>query len=138
MNVDGPWTVFAPTNEAFAALPDGVLESLIADPAALTAVLLYHVAPGELFAADVVGLSEITMADGNTVDIMVNGGVKVNDANVIATDVDARNGVVHVIDAVLIPPMDGGSAVAAPGALKQAATPEQDGSSMGQMNYYLP
>ncbi|MGD8922348.1 MAG: fasciclin domain-containing protein [Candidatus Zixiibacteriota bacterium] len=104
LNTDGPFTVFAPTNEAFEALPEGTLEALLQDPEALTNILLYHVVDGEVMAADVVNLTEATMLNGGTVSIMVNnGGVMVNDANVIATDVLAKNGVVHVIDKVLIP-----------------------------------
>lgn len=104
LNTDGPFTVFAPTNEAFEALPEGTLEALLQDPEALTNILLYHVVDGEVLAADVVNLTEATMLNGGTVSIMVNnGGVMVNDANVIATDVLAKNGVVHVIDKVLIP-----------------------------------
>lgn len=103
LNTGGPFTVFAPTNEAFAALPEGTLEALLQDPEALTDILLYHVVAGEVMAADVVNLTEATMLNGGTVSISVNGGVMVNDANVILTDVLAKNGVVHVIDKVLIP-----------------------------------
>jgi uncharacterized surface protein with fasciclin (FAS1) repeats len=103
LNTDGPFTVFAPTNEAFAALPEGTLEALLQDPETLTDILLYHVVASEVKAADVVSLSEATMLNGQTVSISLNGGVMVNDANVIATDVMAKNGVVHVIDKVLIP-----------------------------------
>lgn len=103
LTVDGPFTVFAPTDEAFAALPAGTLESLLADPEALTNILLYHVVSGEVKAADVVTLSEATMLNGEKVSISVGDGVMVNDANVSATDIMAKNGVVHVIDKVLIP-----------------------------------
>lgn len=103
LNTDGPFTVFAPTDEAFAALPEGTLESLLQDPEALTNILLYHVVSGEVLAADVVNLTEATMLNGGTVSISVDDGVMVNDANVIATDILAKNGVVHVIDKVLIP-----------------------------------
>jgi len=100
---DGPFTVFAPTEDAFAALPAGTVEALLQDPATLSNILLYHVVAGKVYAADVVNLTEATMVNGDTVDIMVNGGVMVNDANIIATDIMARNGVIHVIDGVLIP-----------------------------------
>jgi len=103
LNTGGPFTVFAPTEEAFAALPEGTLEALLQDPETLTNILLYHVVAGEVTAADVVGLTEATMLNGETVSISVNGGVMVNDANVIATDIFAKNGVVHLIDKVLIP-----------------------------------
>lgn len=99
----GPFTVFAPTEGAFAALPAGTIPALLNDPETLANILLYHVTPGTLFAADVVNLTEATMANGGTVEITVDGGVKVNDANVIAVDIKARNGVIHVIDGVLLP-----------------------------------
>jgi len=100
----GPFTVFAPTNDAFAALPEGTIPALLQDPETLANILLYHVTSGRVYAADVVTLNEATMANGGTVDIaIVNGGVMVNDANVIAVDIMARNGVIHVIDGVLLP-----------------------------------
>jgi len=99
----GPFTIFGPTNDAFAALPEGTLEALIADPETLSNILLYHVVAGKVTSADVVNLTEATMANGGTVDITVNGGVMVNDANVVVVDIMARNGVIHIIDKVLIP-----------------------------------
>lgn len=104
LTIDGPFTVFAPTNEAFAALPPGTLESLLANPEALTQVLLYHVVAGEKNAAEVISLTEAPTLNGANVGITASGGVMVNDANVIATDIMAKNGVVHLIDKVLIPP----------------------------------
>ena len=102
---DGPFTVFAPTDEAFAALPEGTVESLLADPEALADILLYHVVSGEVLAADVVGLDSATTVQGSDVAISVDGeSVMVNDANVVATDIAASNGVIHVIDAVILPP----------------------------------
>jgi uncharacterized surface protein with fasciclin (FAS1) repeats len=102
---DGPFTVFAPTDEAFAALPEGTLESLLADPEALKQILLYHVVSGSVLAADVVGLDTATSVEGSEIDITVDGDkVMVNQANVIATDIMASNGVIHVIDAVILPP----------------------------------
>jgi uncharacterized surface protein with fasciclin (FAS1) repeats len=103
LNTGGPFTVFAPTNEAFAELPEGTLEALLEDPEALTNILLYHVAAGELLAAEVVTLTEIPMVNGDTVSVSVNGGVMVDDAHILVTDVLAKNGVVHVIDKVLLP-----------------------------------
>jgi len=104
LSSDGPFTVLAPTDDAFAKLPAGTVEGLLADPDALAQILLYHVIPGEFRAADVVQLSEAATAEGSTVSIMVReGAVMINDANVIATDIEASNGVVHVIDTVLIP-----------------------------------
>lgn len=99
----GPFTVFAPTEDAFAALPEGTIPALLNDPETLANILLYHVTPGRVYASDVVNLTEATMANGGTVSISVNGGVMINDANVIATDIKARNGVIHVIDGVLLP-----------------------------------
>jgi uncharacterized surface protein with fasciclin (FAS1) repeats len=104
----GEYTVFAPTDEAFAALPEGTLDELLADPEGqLTDVLTYHVVEGTVMAADVVELDgqEVATVNGETVLITVgdDGSVMVNDANVIVTDIEASNGVIHVIDAVLIP-----------------------------------
>jgi uncharacterized surface protein with fasciclin (FAS1) repeats len=99
----GPFTVFAPTDEAFAKLPGGTLESLLNDKDALKQVLLYHVVSGEVMAADVVKLKKVEMLNGQDVTIDTEDGVKVNDANVIKTDIKAKNGVIHVIDTVLIP-----------------------------------
>jgi uncharacterized surface protein with fasciclin (FAS1) repeats len=100
---DGPYTVFAPTDEAFAKLPEGTLESLLADKEALTKVLTYHVVPGKVMAADVVKLDSAKTVQGQEVRIDTSSGVKVDNANVIATDVIASNGVIHVIDTVILP-----------------------------------
>jgi uncharacterized surface protein with fasciclin (FAS1) repeats len=102
---DGPFTVFAPTDEAFAKLPEGTVESLLKpeNKDKLTAVLTYHVVPGRVMAADVVKLDSAKTVQGQDVRISSASGVKVNDANVIATDVIASNGVIHVIDSVIIP-----------------------------------
>ncbi len=101
---EGPFTVFAPTDEAFARLPAGTVEALLADKEKLTAILTYHVVAGKVKAKQVVTLNEATTVQGGTVKIrVVNGQVLVNDAKVIATDVKASNGVIHVIDTVLIP-----------------------------------
>ena len=101
---EGPFTVFAPTDDAFAKLPAGTVESLLADPDKLKQILLYHVVPGKVTAADVVKLSKATTAQGSDVDIAVNGSsVMVNNASVVKTDVMASNGVIHVIDTVIIP-----------------------------------
>lgn len=101
---DGPFTVFAPTNEAFEALPAGVLDKLLLpeNKDTLTAILTYHVLPAEVMAADV-SAGDVETVEGSTVSITTDGGVKVNDANVTQTDVEASNGVIHVIDAVLVP-----------------------------------
>jgi uncharacterized surface protein with fasciclin (FAS1) repeats len=101
---DGPFTVFAPTDEAFAKLPEGTVESLLANPDKLREVLLYHVVPGKVMAADVVSLNSATTAQGSEVMIKSGDGkVLVNDALVTATDIETSNGVIHVIDTVIIP-----------------------------------
>lgn len=101
---NGPFTLFGPTEQAFAALPAGTVEALLEDPATLSNILLYHVTSGRVKAADVVTLTEATMANGSKVSIsVVNGGVKINNANVLFVDIAARNGVLHIIDGVLIP-----------------------------------
>jgi len=99
----GPFTVFAPTDAAFAKLPAGTLDALLADKAKLTQVLTYHVVPGTVMAADVVKLSSAKTVQGQSVKITTSGGVKVDSANVVKTDVVASNGVIHVIDAVILP-----------------------------------
>jgi uncharacterized surface protein with fasciclin (FAS1) repeats len=102
----GPFTVFAPTDEAFSKLPAGTVESLLKpeNKAKLKAILLYHVVSGDVTAAEVVKLSSAKTVNGQDVKIMVNDGtVMVNDAKVVKADVMASNGVIHVIDTVLIP-----------------------------------
>jgi transforming growth factor-beta-induced protein len=102
---EGPLTVFAPTDEAFAALPAGTIEALLADLPTLTNILLYHVVDGKVMAADVVGLSEATTLQGGSVEVMLDmEKVMLGEAQVIITDIEASNGVIHVIDAVLLPP----------------------------------
>ncbi|UGV41535.1 fasciclin domain-containing protein [Methanococcoides orientis] len=101
---DGPFTVFAPTDEAFAALPEGTLDALLADEEALAAVLTYHVVAGEVMAADVAGLESAETVQGESVTFDTMDGVKVNDANVVQADIMASNGVIHVIDKVILPP----------------------------------
>ena len=103
----GPYTVFAPTDDAFAALPEGTVESLLDDPEALSDILLYHVAEGQVIAEDVVTMDgqEVETLSGASITISVQGEtVRVNDAQVIITDIEAANGVIHVIDSVLLPP----------------------------------
>jgi uncharacterized surface protein with fasciclin (FAS1) repeats len=99
----GPFTVFAPTDEAFAKLPAGTLEALLADRAKLTQVLTYHVVPGKVMAADVVKLSSAQTVQGQRIAITNGPGVKVDGANVVKTDIVASNGVIHVIDSVIVP-----------------------------------
>ncbi len=100
----GPFTVFAPNDEAFAKIPKADLEALLADKAKLTKVLTYHVVPGKVMAADVVKLKEAKTVQGQSLRIDTSSGVKVDGANVVKTDILASNGVIHVIDAVLLPP----------------------------------
>ncbi|MBQ2261827.1 MAG: fasciclin domain-containing protein [Loktanella sp.] len=102
---EGPFTVFAPTDEAFAALPEGTVESLLADPEALAAVLTYHVVAGSVMSTDLTDGMTATTVNGADVTIGTEGGVTVNDANVVTADIEASNGVIHVIDAVILPPM---------------------------------
>ncbi len=103
---DGPLTVFAPTDDAFSKLPSGTVEKLLADPDRLGAILKYHVVAGNVLAADVVKLKQVKTVLGQSLDIDTSNGVKVGTANVVATDVKASNGVIHVIDSVLIPNND--------------------------------
>jgi uncharacterized surface protein with fasciclin (FAS1) repeats len=99
----GPFTVFAPTDEAFAKLPAGTLEALLKDKAKLTAILTYHVVPGKVMAADVVKLKEAKTVQGQSIKIDATKGVKVDGANVVKTDIVCSNGVIHVIDSVILP-----------------------------------
>ena len=102
---EGPFTVFAPTNEAFAALPEGTVESLLLEEnrEMLISILTYHVVPGKVMSTDLSdGMSAETVQGGN-VSISIGDGVTVNGANVIMADVEASNGVVHIIDAVILP-----------------------------------
>jgi transforming growth factor-beta-induced protein len=104
----GPFTVFAPTDSAFAALPAGTVDTLLKpeNKAKLVDILTYHVVPGKVTAADVVKLTDATTVEGKKVTIkVVDGKVVINDATVTTADVAASNGVIHVIDKVLLPPM---------------------------------
>jgi uncharacterized surface protein with fasciclin (FAS1) repeats len=101
----GPFTVFAPTDKAFAAIPKEKLEALLKDKKALAAVLTYHVVSGKVMAADVVKLDEAKTVQGQNVRILSkNGKVRINEATVVKADIATSNGVIHVIDAVLLPP----------------------------------
>jgi uncharacterized surface protein with fasciclin (FAS1) repeats len=99
----GPFTVFAPTDAAFAKLPKGTLESLLADPTKLKGILTYHVVGGKAMAADVAGMKDAKTVNGQSLNLDASKGVKVNDATVTRTDIVASNGVIHVIDTVLLP-----------------------------------
>lgn len=102
---EGPFTVFAPTDEAFAALPAGLVDKLLLpeNVDVLVKILTYHVVPGKVMAADVTA-GDVATVEGQTVALATDGGVTVNGANVVTADVEASNGVIHVIDAVILPP----------------------------------
>lgn len=107
LQADGPYTVFAPTDEAFAKLPEGTLENLLKDKEALQKVLLYHVVSGKYTSKDVVKFKEAaTLAKASFQINVTDGKVKVNDSTVINTDIETTNGIIHVIDTVLLPPSD--------------------------------
>ncbi len=118
---EGPFTVFAPTDDAFAQLPEGTLDTLLMpeNKQALTDILLYHVVAGNVMAADVVNLDSATTALGQDIAIRVEDGkVFINDAEVIITDIETSNGTIHVIDSVILPPAE---EVAAPGTIVEIA-----------------
>lgn len=100
---EGPFTVFAPTDEAFAQIPQDTLQAVLANKEQLTAILTYHVVPGKLMAADVVRSNQLQTVQGQSITVSTDGGVKVDDANVVQTDIEADNGVIHVIDKVIMP-----------------------------------
>ena len=103
---EGPFTVFAPTDEAFAKIPADQLNALLADKEALKAVLLYHVVPGAVKSGDVVNLTSATTVNGQDVSISVSDGtVMVDEATVTSVDIEASNGIIHVIDSVILPQM---------------------------------
>ena len=98
----GPFTVFAPTDEAFAKIPKADLEALLKEKAKLTAILTYHVVPGKVMAADVKA-GKVKTVQGSDITVTTKGGVMVNKAKVVKTDIVADNGVIHVIDTVIMP-----------------------------------
>ena len=103
---EGPFTVFAPTDEAFAALPEGTIESLLQadNKDQLVSILTYHVIPGKVMSADIAGKElMVETVQGSKIDVDATSGVKVNDANVVTADIEASNGVIHVIDKVIMP-----------------------------------
>jgi len=100
---DGPFTVFAPTDEAFAKLPEGTLESLLADKEKLTQILTYHVVSGKVSSSQAASLTSATTVQGGNLAIDSSNGVTINGAKVVQADIAASNGVIHVIDTVLIP-----------------------------------
>jgi len=100
---DGPFTVFAPTDEAFGKLPEDQLKAILADKDLLTSILTYHVVPGKVMASDVGGLETTGTVQGEELMIKTDSGVMINDAKVVTADIEASNGVIHVIDTVLVP-----------------------------------
>lgn len=105
----GPFTVFAPTDEAFAKLPAGTVESLLKpeNKAKLAAILTYHVIPGKVMAADIAGKKlSVATVQGGKINVDAMKGVMINDANVVSADIAASNGVIHVIDKVILPPQE--------------------------------
>ena len=141
---DGPFTVFAPTDDAFAALPAGTLEALLADTDTLTKILTYHVVSGKVMAADVVGLNgqEVGTVQGENVMVKVDGGnVMINDANVVITDIEASNGVIHVIDKVIIPPTVAAAMASSSSSESAAPAPStmpKTGADNSQNQLFLP
>ncbi len=103
LNGEGPFTVFAPTDEAFAALPAGTVEGLLADIPTLTSILTFHVVPGAVHAADLSDGMKATTVNGAELTVDLTDGVTINGANVVTADIVCDNGVIHVIDAVLLP-----------------------------------
>ena len=126
---DGPFTVFAPTDDAFAALPEGTVEGLLEDIPALTDILLYHVVSGDVKAADVVTLESAETLQGGSLTITVEGDVvRINGAQVVIADIEASNGTIHVIDAVLLPPAPDKAATEPTEAPTEAPEGEQPGT----------
>ncbi len=103
LNGTGPFTVFAPTDEAFAKLPEGTVEGLLGDKEKLTKILTYHVVSGKVMAADVSGMTEAPSLEGGALKVDTSNGVMINDAHVVTADIECSNGVIHVIDTVLLP-----------------------------------
>jgi len=105
MSSGGPFTVFAPTDEAFTKLPEGTIESLLEDKDQLTNILKYHVVSGKVMSKDVAGMDSAETLLGKSITIDASNGVMINNAKVIQADIEASNGVIHIIDTVLIPEM---------------------------------
>lgn len=99
----GPFTVFAPTDEAFAKIPEETLQAVLKDKEKLTAILTYHVVSGKVMASDVMGLNSAKTVQGGEVKIDTVNGVMINDAKVVTSDIECTNGVIHIIDTVLMP-----------------------------------
>ena len=127
----GPFTVFAPTDEAFAKLPPGTVDNLLKDIPALTKILTYHVVPGKVLASTVVTMNgkSVATVNGESVKITVDGSVKVDNAKVTATDINCDNGVIHIIDTVLIPGVT---------PKKPAFDPKKEVGVSGPFGYFDP
>jgi len=100
---EGPFTVFAPTDEAFAKLPEGTIDDLLKNKEKLTDILTYHVVPDKVMSESVLNITKARTANGKEISINTSDGVKIDNANVTKTDIECSNGVIHVIDNVLIP-----------------------------------
>lgn len=103
LNGEGPFTVFAPTDEAFSKLPEGTVDNLLSNPEELKKVLTYHVVSGKVMASDVMGMTSATTVQGGDLSIDTSNGVKINESMVVTPDIECSNGVIHVIDSVLLP-----------------------------------
>ena len=103
LSSEGPFTVFAPTDDAFAKLPEGTIESLLKDKEKLTNILTYHVVPNKVMSNDVIKIKNAKTVNGKELAIDSENGVKIDEATVIKTDIECSNGVIHVIDSVLLP-----------------------------------
>ena len=130
LRADGPFTLFAPSEEAFAALPEGALADLLADPAALADVLKYHVINGDVTANEIVNGMNAATLEGKPLTFSINGGIKVNDAHILSGDLLASNGIVHVIDQVLMPPAADEKAEGAAIAATAIPAPSPTGDSI--------
>ncbi len=130
---DGPFTIFAPSEEAFAALPEGALADLLADPAALAEVLKYHVISGDIAAGQIVNGMNAGTLEGKPVTFSINGGVTVNGAHILSTDLPASNGIIHVIDQVLMPPAVDEKAEGAAVAATAIPAPSPTGESIADV-----
>jgi uncharacterized surface protein with fasciclin (FAS1) repeats len=129
----GPFTLFAPTNAAFEALPAGVLDAVLADPDLLEAVLLYHVASGTTLSTDLSDGQSITTLQGATLSVSISGStVEINDATVTQADLDTSNGAIHVLDGVLVPPTGALSVLAVDATRRGRPTPRDGFDAAGQ------
>ncbi len=107
LSIDGPFTLFAPTDAAFEALPDGTMEQLMQDPEQLQGILAYHIIPGQVTSAELAGMDQVETAFGMPMQVQADDtGVQVDDAQVTDADTDAANGMIHTINSVLMPPQN--------------------------------